>query len=433
MKLLRIVFLLPLLVACLQVSGPEQPRHSDLPIVPTDPGDEVSLIASLQVTPTVPGSQTGLVSLVASNFLNDVLIVRIYWDLEGSSDCDVYETNTPLYLLHDYEDCGTYTVRVEVEDPGESPPVTDFEDRELVLCSAEDPPPPPEVPEGCVLIDAGSFVMGSPEDEPGHDSWGDETQHTVTLTTAFYMSTTEVTNEQYREMAQWAYDNGYCTASSSSLQDALDGSTQELLDLNDSDCEIDFAGGVFTCENPDHPVMEVTWYGSVAYCDWKSLREGLPRAYDHSTWQCNSHQPYSAEGYRLPTEAEWEYACRSGSTTAFANGEITDTGCNDPVLDEIGWYCGNAGGWTHPVAEKIPNAWGLYDMHGNLYEWCNDWYASYGGDVTDPVGPATGSDRLLRGGFWYDLALDCRSAGRRNLNPSISFSSIGFRFMRSAF
>ncbi|MDP6796375.1 MAG: hypothetical protein QGG33_00955, partial [Candidatus Krumholzibacteria bacterium] len=99
MKLLRIVFLLPLLVACLQVSGPEQPRHSDLPIVPTDPGDEVSLIASLQVAPTVPGSQTGLVSLVASNFLNDVLIVRIYWDLEGSSDCDVYETNTPLYLL----------------------------------------------------------------------------------------------------------------------------------------------------------------------------------------------------------------------------------------------------------------------------------------------------------------------------------------------
>jgi formylglycine-generating enzyme required for sulfatase activity len=283
-----------------------------------------------------------------------------------------------------------------------------------------------------VYIAPGTFTMGSPADEPGHDSWGDETQHQVTLTHGIYVQTTEVTNQQYMELAQWAYDNGHVTANESYLYDNLDGSTEVLKYLGAEYYEIFFSNGVFSCINPDHPVQTVTWYGSVAYCDWLSLQQGLVRAYSHDTWQCNGGNPYTAAGYRLPTEAEWEYACRAGTTTAFVNGPITGLSCNDPNLDLMGWYCGNANDWTHPVAQKLPNAWGLYDMHGNVFEWCNDWYESYGGIVTDPAGPGTGSDRVIRGGDWLSDAQYCRSAFRYSLNPVGAGNGLGFRPGRSS-
>jgi formylglycine-generating enzyme required for sulfatase activity len=285
-----------------------------------------------------------------------------------------------------------------------------------------------------VPILSGSFVMGSPEDELGHHVY--ETQHNVTLTTDFFMSATEVTNKQYANLAQWAFDNGYCNASSSGVTDNLDGSIEELLDLDGSYYEISFSGSTFTVDagKENYPVREVTWYGSVAYCDWLSLKEGLPRAYNHSDWQCNNHAPYSAQGYRLPTEAEWEYACRAGSTTAFANGQITDEECNDSVLDAIGWYCGNADYSLQEVAQLIPNSWGLYDMHGNIWEWCNDLSSGdYVGDETDPVGVVEGvfANRRCRGsGYDRDSAL-CRSARRLYASQDSSFYSIGFRFVRS--
>jgi formylglycine-generating enzyme required for sulfatase activity len=200
------------------------------------------------------------------------------------------------------------------------------------------------------LIPAGTFTMGSPSNERGRDS--DETQHQVTLSQSFYMMTTEVTQ------AQW----------------------QTVMGSNPSSFT-----GCSTC-----PVEMVSWNDVHSYITQMNLRgEGI---------------------YGLPTEAQWEYAARAGSTTAFYNGGITSYSdmydCNyDANLNAIGWYCYNINVYskTKQVAGKAPNAWGLYDMPGNVAEWCQDWYSSRyydSGAVTNPTGPSSGSSRVLRGGFW---------------------------------
>ncbi len=288
-------------------------------------------------------------------------------------------------------------------------------------------------PDGMVSISPATFIMGSPNGQYGHQP--DEILHTVVLTTAFRMSITETTNEEFREMTQWAYDNGYCTVSGSNLYDAMDGSTRKLMELGSSDTEIDFSGGSFSCVKPDHPVKGISWYGAASFCDWRSLREGLTRAYDHATWRCNDHQPYCAEGYRLPTEAEWEFACRAGTDTQFSTGVCLDAGTE---ANYNGGYpydncpSGSIEDWTVAVGSYPANAWGLQDMHGNLWEWCNDWYDyNYGGSQTDPTGPATGSGRVLRGGVWDAMALDCRSASRFGAGPVYTYYFTGFRVVRS--
>jgi formylglycine-generating enzyme required for sulfatase activity len=290
-------------------------------------------------------------------------------------------------------------------------------------------------PEGFVLIPAGNFIMGSPEEEIGHIPT--EVQHSVTLTTPFYMFSTEITNQQFVELAQWAYDQDppLLTTTAHYLVDAMDGSTAPLLDILDSDSVISFNDGTFSVDMgmENHPVQFVSWAGAASYCDWLSLQTGLQRAYDHSTWLCNNNYPYAAVGYRLPTEAEREYACRAGSITAFANGEITSMYGNDPVLNEIGWYGQNSNGVLQPVGQLIPNGWGLYDMHGNLTEWCNDWDGDYaGGAEIDPVGSPPGSNvRICRGGYWSNPPLCCRSAYRQGGAPNHMYPSTGFRPVRS--
>jgi len=312
----------------------------------------------------------------------------------------------------------------------------------LVLgCSDDDPVSvaPPPIDGELVLVTAGSFTMGSSEDETGH--LGDEVHKPVTLTNDFHMYSTEVTNQEYAVLAQWALDNGHCTVEDTRLFDNLDGSTLELLDMDgDEDCEISFDGTRFVVDagRENHPVVEVRWHGAAAYCDWLSLREGLTRAYDHTdpnNWSCNAGAPYAAQGYRLPTEAEWEYACRAGASTPFAGGEITEIGCGDePSLSGMGWYCGNADGRSHPAAQLTPNAFGLYDMHGNVWEWCNDWYHnSYVGEEIDPIGPPPGWYKVLRGGGWSDVSRRCRSASRRNPSPHKGVDGRhGFRYVITA-
>jgi formylglycine-generating enzyme required for sulfatase activity len=248
------------------------------------------------------------------------------------------------------------------------------------------------VPDGFVLITAGTFQMGSPTDEPGRNS--SETLHTVTLTQGFYMARTEVTEEWW---------------------DAVMGSGSSTSQL---------------------PKAYVSWDDAIAFCNQLSLDEGLTPAYTINGPNGDATWNHAASGYRLPTEAEWEYACRAGSQTAFCNGPITNINCSplDPNLDQVGWYCGNSGYVAHDVGQKTANAWGLHDMHGNLAEWVWDGYRSDyqylpSEDPVYDVGP--GAYRVFRGGHRNHDAQYCRSAYRVYYNPNDSGNSIGFRPVRS--
>jgi formylglycine-generating enzyme required for sulfatase activity len=177
----------------------------------------------------------------------------------------------------------------------------------------------------------------------------------------------------------------------------------------------------------DRPAEMISWVDAARYCNARSEAEGLQPCYNEDT-TCN----YDATGYRLPTEAEWEYACRAGTSRAYSFG-------NDPLLlNENGWFKENAGKQTHPVGKKKPNAWGLYDMHGNVAEWCNDKYgeAYYeSSPVRNPRGPDEGEMYVLRGGSWASSKDACRSAYRAADNPGFTDAcfpreTIGFRCVR---
>jgi formylglycine-generating enzyme required for sulfatase activity len=243
-----------------------------------------------------------------------------------------------------------------------------------------------------VRINGGTFTMGSPTSEP--DRSNGEVQHSVTVG-SFYMGKYEVTQKEWREVM---------------------GNNPTYF------------------KGDDLPVEQVSWYDAVEYCNKRSQREGLAAAYTISgtnvTWNKN------ANGYRLPTEAEWEYACRAGITTPFSTGNnITTSQAN---YNGNYPYNGNAKGTyrerTTPVGSFAPNAWGLYDMHGNVWEWCWDWYGDYAwGAQTNPMGAGSGSFRVFRGGSGDSSALGIRSAYRLSFPPAIRSNFVGFRLARSGF
>jgi len=181
-------------------------------------------------------------------------------------------------------------------------------------------------------------------------------------------------------------------------------------------------------KSPENPVEQVTWTAAARFCNARSLQEGLKPCYDTNQWACN----FSATGYRLPTEAEWEYACRAGSTTRFYFGD-------DPeALKSFAWFEGNSQSRPHPAGQRKPNAWGLYDMAGNVWEWCNDFYGvkyyrESPGD--NPRGPLQGEKRVLRGGAWSSNAGNC-TAWVRNCDEAgltdvcLTMDSNGFRCVR---
>ncbi|MHC6202251.1 formylglycine-generating enzyme family protein [Breznakiellaceae bacterium SP9] len=238
-------------------------------------------------------------------------------------------------------------------------------------------------PYGIVMaaIPAGTFAMGSPSDEVDHQS--DETLHDVTLS-AFTMSKHEVTQ------AQWQ---------------AVMGSNPSFF--------------TFSIENDKRPVERVSWYETIEFCNRLSVLAGLSPAYTIS--ETNVTWNRSANGYRLPTEAEWEYACRAGTTTPFNTGDNITT-------DQANYDRSTS---TVAVGTFAPNAWGLYDMHGNVWEWCWDWYGSYPSvPETDPMGAASESNRVFRGGGWNNSALYMRSAYRDDDTPTVRYSQLGFRVVR---
>jgi len=214
-------------------------------------------------------------------------------------------------------------------------------------------------------VESGTFTMGSPASESGRDS--DEVQHAATITKEYWLGKYEVTQGEWSAVMGSAPSN--------------------------------FKG------NNRLPVEQVSWGDAMAFCQKLTETERsagrLPEGYV----------------YTLPTEAQWEYACRAGSTAAYAGD-----------LDAMAWYDGNSGYKTHPAGSKLANAWGFHDMHGNVSEWCSDWYGDYAaGSITDPTGPSQGSFRVLRGGSWGSNASYCRSAGRRRFNPVFRSYRLGFR------
>jgi uncharacterized protein (TIGR02145 family) len=255
-----------------------------------------------------------------------------------------------------------------------------------VRCVKGDPAPQAP-PAGMKLIPGGLFMMGS-NDSLDSDAGDPESgvanpAHRVTVS-SFYIDTTPVTQEDY-----------------SAVMKTNSGSSK-------------------------NPVVEVTWYDAVLYCNARSQRDDLDTVYTYTTVfgtpgiHCTIYDisiNLSKNGYRLPTEAQWEFACRAGSTSSYFWGEDTVYA----TTGQYAWYSVNSAGTTHPVATKKANAWGLYDMVGNAWQWCNDWYAAYSSDsVTNPTGPATGSYRVLRGGHGdYSAVSYMRSAFRFKKEPGI--------------
>ncbi|MDO4569554.1 MAG: formylglycine-generating enzyme family protein [Planctomycetia bacterium] len=218
---------------------------------------------------------------------------------------------------------------------------------------------------------AGEFMMGSPSGE-GYDD--EKPQHRVTLTQGFWMLETEVTQEMWESVMGESIET---KAKQGTLDTSLAGT------------------------GSNHPMYYVSWHDCVEFCEKLSKESGLK--------------------IQLPTEAQWEYACRAGTTGAYAG-----------KLDSMGWYRDNSGRQTHEVKTKQPNAWGLYDMHGNVWEWCLDWYdlGYYDRSPTsDPKGPDDGSYRVGRGGSWFNDAEYCRSACRSDGGPARSYNGVGFRLL----
>ncbi|HPH02891.1 MAG TPA: SUMF1/EgtB/PvdO family nonheme iron enzyme [Spirochaetota bacterium] len=241
------------------------------------------------------------------------------------------------------------------------------------------------MPANMVRVEGGTFAMGNTLDGGGDD---EKPVHQVTVS-SFWMAKYEVTQREWRE----------------------------VMGNNPSH---------FDGEN--RPVEQVSWLDAINYCNKRSIKEGLTPAYSRSgaEYVCN----FAANGYRLPTEAEWEYAARGGA--AGANELVPQVYSGSDAIDDVAWYGRSSSEGTASVGQKRPNQLGLYDMSGNVLEWCWDWYGSYeSGAATNPRGASSGSYRVRRGGSWINDASGVRVADRNCLAPTHRFFNLGFRVVRS--
>ncbi|HON29220.1 MAG TPA: SUMF1/EgtB/PvdO family nonheme iron enzyme, partial [Mesotoga infera] len=246
-----------------------------------------------------------------------------------------------------------------------------------------------------VLVEKGSFTMG--------DTWGDgdsdeKPTHKVTFTYNFYIGKYETTFEEY---------DAFCEATGRSKP-------------SDSG----WGRGA-------RPVINVTCWDAIDYCNWLSEKEGLPKAYDNSGNLLDKDGMITTDitkvlGYRLPTEAEWEYAARGGNKSRGYEYAGSST------VGDVAWYESNSESKTQEVGKKAPNELGIYDMSGNVWEWCSDWYRSYSSSAqTNPYNGTSGSDRVFRGGGWSDFATDGRVANRLDFSFTYTLNLLGFRICRT--
>ena len=235
-----------------------------------------------------------------------------------------------------------------------------------------------------IRIEPGTFQMGSNNEDDD-----EKPVHTVTITQPFEISDHEVTVGEYRKFIE---STGY----ESPTKTGSKGSYSEDSDCNWNKKDVE-----------DHPVNCVSWEDAQSFISWLNMQAGKPL-------------------YRLPTEAEWEYAARAGTKTRWACGD------GERCLTQMGWFDKNSGRNTHPVKTKKPNYWKLYDMHGNVREWVQDCYASdyYSkSPKKNPLNSSGGADRVIRGGSWFDSARDCRTASRLGITPDSRYAYHGFRLV----
>jgi len=253
----------------------------------------------------------------------------------------------------------------------------------------DETPPPPPPNDNFVFVEGGTFQMGS------NDYDDEKPVHSVTVS-SFYISKYEITNSEYA---------AFLTAKGNQMEGGV-----TWLDIKDDNCKIEKSGNRFIAKSgyANHPVIEVSWYGAKAYCDWRTKVTG--------------------KKHRLPTEAEWEYAAKGGKKSK----GYKYSGSDD--IDKIAWYSGNSDSKTHQVGQKLANELGLYDMSGNVWEWCQDWYDSNyytNSPSSNPVNNIIATCRVVRGGSWNDYYYSSRVANRAVIAPTYRNGSIGFRCLRA--
>ena len=235
-----------------------------------------------------------------------------------------------------------------------------------------------------VYVEGGTFTMGCTAEQSGDCDDDEKPAHQVTVS-SFRMSATEITNAQYAEFLNTR---------------SISGTTYNGNRLFTLSANLTYTNGKWNAKSgyDTHPMVNVTWHGAYEYCNWA--------------------------GGRLPTEAEWEYAARGGNKSYGYKYAGSNT------LDEVAWYSANSGNHTHEVGTKKANELSIYDMSGNVYEWCSDWYGAYNSDAQyNPNDTTSGSYRVFRGGSWNSNAKNCRVTYRYNNTPAYGFNFLGFRLV----